>query len=353
MTESNFTELETLPNIDINIKCGNSLVSRFAIDADLKQALKKSKWTIDSYRLAVDTYRNAKSREQKREMERLILEIKQSFSSEIRMNDPLKKRLDKLANELYHRFTGTFLFEPEKAYGNDGQSLEKKKKNEQQKVEKEIEELNKKIDEIKANKIFANAFEWRFEFPEVLNNEGDFLGFDVVIGNPPYFSMSKIKEYGSQFQAAYVTYSKSADIYCLFYEKGIQLLKQKGILTYITSNSWLRTQYGQKLRTFLVENTNPIQLINIEDTQIFEDATVESNIIEIEKSSWKQHLKAASLKSDFKIYQSLQKYFQTNSRLIKNLAPSGWTIGDDKEAHLKNKIEEKGPLLRSSKTNRR
>lgn len=83
----NATELETLPNIDINIKCGNSLVSRFAIDADLKQALKKSKWTIDSYRIAVDTYRNAESKEQKREMERLIADIKSDFRSEISLND--------------------------------------------------------------------------------------------------------------------------------------------------------------------------------------------------------------------------------------------------------------------------
>jgi adenine-specific DNA-methyltransferase len=80
--------LETLPNIDINIKCGNSLVSRFAIDADLKQALKKSKWTIDSYRIAVDTYRNAENKEQKREMERLIADIKSDFRSEISLNDP-------------------------------------------------------------------------------------------------------------------------------------------------------------------------------------------------------------------------------------------------------------------------
>ncbi|MEO9258360.1 MAG: DUF559 domain-containing protein, partial [Crocinitomicaceae bacterium] len=72
-------ELQTLPNIDINIKCGNSLVSRFAIDADLSQALKKSKWTIDSYRIAVDTYRNAESKEQKREMEKLIADIKSDF----------------------------------------------------------------------------------------------------------------------------------------------------------------------------------------------------------------------------------------------------------------------------------
>ena len=99
----NATELETLPNIDINIKCGNSLVSRFAIDADLSQALKKSKskWTIDTYRIAVDTYRNAESKEQKREMEKLIADIKSDFRSEISLNDPKVKKLRKLSGDLF------------------------------------------------------------------------------------------------------------------------------------------------------------------------------------------------------------------------------------------------------------
>ena len=86
-----FAALETLPNIDINIKCGNSLVSRFAIDADLKQALKKSKWTIDSYKVAVATYQNAESKEEKREMEKLIRDIKNDFTTEI--ETPFKKNL--------------------------------------------------------------------------------------------------------------------------------------------------------------------------------------------------------------------------------------------------------------------
>ena len=86
----NENELETLPNIDINIKCGNSLISRFALDADLKQALRKSasKYSIDSYRAAVATYRNAGNKEEKRAMERLISEIKSNFRSEIAANDP-------------------------------------------------------------------------------------------------------------------------------------------------------------------------------------------------------------------------------------------------------------------------
>ncbi|MCG9881369.1 MAG: type II restriction endonuclease, partial [Bacteroidia bacterium] len=149
-------ELETLPNIDINIKCGNSLVSRFAIDADLKQALKKSKWTIDSYRMAVDTYRNAKSKEQKREMERLIADIKSDFRSEISSNDPKVLKLRKLSGELFQLTNQVQLFERNK----------KEKADWNKKVAQLTEEtktLETEIEEIKANKIFENAFEWRFE----------------------------------------------------------------------------------------------------------------------------------------------------------------------------------------------
>ncbi|HSH53167.1 MAG TPA: TaqI-like C-terminal specificity domain-containing protein, partial [Bacteroidales bacterium] len=175
----NDTELETLPNIDINIKCGNSLVSRFDIDADLKQALKKSKWTIDSYRVAVDTYRNAESKEQKREMERLIADIKSDFRSEISLNDPKVKRLRKLSGELFQMTQQQQLFEmseKEKAAWNKKVA----------KLTQNTKKLETEIEEIKANKVFENAFEWRFEFPEVLNDDGDFVGFDVVIGNPPW-----------------------------------------------------------------------------------------------------------------------------------------------------------------------
>jgi len=169
----NETELETLPNIDINIKCGNSLISRFAIDADLGQALKKSKWTIDSYRLAVATYRNARNKEQKREMQRLIAVIKGDFRSEIAGNDPKLKRLQKVNGDLFTLTNQTTLFEKTK----------KEKVEWNKKVKKFADAINKleaEIEEIKNNKIYENAFEWRFEFPEVLNEDGDFIGFDVV-----------------------------------------------------------------------------------------------------------------------------------------------------------------------------
>ncbi|PKP53599.1 MAG: type II restriction endonuclease [Bacteroidetes bacterium HGW-Bacteroidetes-1] len=343
----NKTELETLPNIDINIKCGNSLVSRFAIDADLKQALKKSKWTIDSYRIAVDTYRNAENKEQKREMERLILQIKQSFSTEIRMNDPLKKRLDKLANELYHRFTGTFLFEPSHSYGENEKKLEKKRKAEQEKIEEEIKQISAKIDEVKANKVFENAFEWRFEFPEVLNENGDFVGFDVVIGNPPYFSLSKVKEQSEYFsRAGYQTYSKGADIYCLFYELGGSILKPFGLLTYITSNSWLRAKYGDLLKKYFINYLQPISLLNIEDIQIFEEATVESNIITLKKAINSNSFPVVNLSKDYISGDSLSEYFQNNNFDFTPPSSPEWFIGNQSVGILKSKIESGSRLLK-------
>lgn len=334
----NATELETLPNIDINIKCGNSLISRFGIDEDLSQALKKSKWTIDSYKIAVDTYRNAKSKEEKREMERLISLIKSDFRSEIAKNDPKLKKLYTLNGELTKLTTQQSLF-----------GMEKKEQAAWNKKVAQLSEESKKleadIENIKANKIYENAFEWRFEFPEVLNDEGDFVGFDVIIGNPPYFSLSKIKEFEQIFKA-YQTYSKSSDIYCLFYEKSLQLIRNQGFYTFITSNSWMKTQYGEPLRKFFVEKTNPLVLINIEDAQIFEEATVESNILLLQKSSWQQNLTTLTLDKSYRANITIEEYLKNNGLLMSELDINGWSIENQEGVSLKNKIEINSTLLK-------
>ncbi len=182
----NSNELETLPNIDINIKCGNSLISRFPIDADLKQALKKSKWSIDMYRVAVQTYRNAENKEQKHEMEKLIKTIKSDFRSEIASNSKEIKDLSKLKGELFSLTNQTSLFEKT--------AKEKKKFNEDSKaLTEKVRKQEQLIEEIKNNQIYENAFERRFEFPEDLNDDGHFNGFDVVIGNPPYIRQEELK----------------------------------------------------------------------------------------------------------------------------------------------------------------
>lgn len=267
----NATELETLPNIDINIKCGNSLVSRFAIDADLSQALKKSKWTIDSYRIAVDTYRNAQSKEQKREMERLIADIKSDFRSEISLNDPKAKKLRKLSGDLFKMTKQTQLFEMNKKEKADWNKQVQALTGETKKLEVEIEE-------IKANKIFENAFEWRFEFPEVLSEAGDFVGFDVVVGNPPYLSSKDFdKSFISYLSEHYTTSQYQLDLYVAFIEKGISLLKPSGLISFITPNSWLKNMLFTNCRKYLLDNAFiEILFPNLEN--IFEEASVDSLI---------------------------------------------------------------------------
>ena len=112
--ESNFLELETLPNIDINIKCGNSLLSRFALDADLSKALKSIKYDVQAYRGFVTDYKNEKSREVKRGLQQMIDSIKNDFRTEIFKNDPKLLKLNKLSGELYTLLNQTKLFDEEK-----------------------------------------------------------------------------------------------------------------------------------------------------------------------------------------------------------------------------------------------
>ncbi|MCC5929076.1 MAG: class I SAM-dependent DNA methyltransferase [Cyclobacteriaceae bacterium] len=341
----NHRSLETLPNIDINIKCGNSLVSRFAIDADLKQALKKSNWNIESYKIAVQTYRNAKSKEEKRDMESLILKIKQGFSTEIRMNDPLKKRLDKLANELYHRFTGTFLFEPEPSYGKGSRDLEKKRKAEQKKLEDEIEKINAKIEEIKTNKIFENAFEWRFEFPEVLDNHGNFVGFDVVIGNPPYIRQEEFSHVKPYLQSAYGTFAGTADLYVYFIDLGMKLLREGGDFIFIVPNKWMRAGYGKNLRTFIKNHTIE-KILDFGDLPVFEEATTYPCILQLCKSKARDLFEAANI-STLNFVKGLEHYVSKNKIdvLTSELQDQGWTLSDSRVQKLLQKIRSKGKPL--------
>ncbi|MBN2893649.1 MAG: Eco57I restriction-modification methylase domain-containing protein [Bacteroidales bacterium] len=274
----NETELETLPNIDINIKCGNSLISRFTLDADLKQALKKSasKWTIDSYRLAVDTYRNAQSKEQKREMERLINEIKTNFRSEISLNDPKVKRLRALNGELFTMTNQGQLFELSKKEKAEWNAKVSKLTAETQKLESEIEE-------IKSNKIYENAFEWRFEFPEVLDDNGNFVGFDVVIGNPPYINFANLPETEREYYNKFELYKNKTDLYAFFVGLGAKIKNQKGFICLIIPHTWVSTTSFLPLRKLLLDQINLMTIVEL-DFGVFKDAYVKTVIIQTDNA---------------------------------------------------------------------
>ncbi|QJD94721.1 type II restriction endonuclease [Mucilaginibacter robiniae] len=259
-------QLETLPNIDINIKTGNSLISRFALDADLKPALKKNNITIEAYRQAVDTYRNARDKEQKREMEGIISVIKTNFRTEISNNSKEVKDLTKLESEYVYKYDSTQLFD---------NKLSKKQINDKKDLKNKIDKLKTRIEEIKTNKIYENAFEWRFEFPEVLGDDSSYRGFDVVIGNPPYGIKFQLNEINF-FKAYYSSFEYQVNSYVLFFENALSLLKVNGLVDFITPATFTYQRYFKRIRSIL--KSNKILRVRKFLYEVFEDADIGDSV---------------------------------------------------------------------------
>jgi adenine-specific DNA-methyltransferase len=266
--EAEYSELETLPNIDINIKCGNSLLSRFAIDTDLSPVLEKNKKTINNYREAVSSYKNSTSKEDKRGLLKIINDFKSDLVIGISQEDKKVKELNKKKSELFLLKSDNKLFDVDIVKG--GKKLEKEKI---KKLNIEISSLEKEIDDQKNNVVYKNAFEWRFEFPEVLNNKGEFEGFDLIIGNPPYGVSLKDK-----YREAIVNkLSKVPDyeIYYFFINLSKYLLKTNGIKTYIIPNTILFNVFAKKYRENLFQNWQIQEILDCTDFNVFEgSATV-------------------------------------------------------------------------------
>lgn len=174
-------------------------------------------------------------------------------------------------------------------------------------------------------------------------------GFDVVIGNPPYIQLQTdngklAKEYET---CGYKTFSRMGDIYSLFYERGWQLLNVNGILCYITSNKWMRAGYGEKTRKFFCENTNPCLLIDFAGVQIFDSATVDTNILLFTKSKNKGQTKcvAVTKENKDKVSSNLSLYIMQNCGISKFDSSECWNIIDDEYEELKRKIEKQGIQL--------
>jgi hypothetical protein len=335
---SSSAELETLPNIDINIKCGNSLISRYALDADIRQALKKSKWNIESYRLAVMTYRNATGKEQKREMERLIDSIKCDFETEVAANDKRVLQLKKLNGELFNLTQQTSLFERTK------KELEEWNKKIQH-LGSSIQHLEQELEDIKSNKIYENSFEWRFEFPEVLNDEGDFVGFDVVIGNPPYIRADELGEFKLYLKLNYKLFVPAGDIFSYFYELSHTILSGKGKFCFI-NNTYDKTTAGKVLREFVINNLLIEQYIDFTSVVVFEEATTYPIIILASKGH-ESNNSFDYLKIEETQYHDKEKLFLKSnfSQLSQNsLGIDVWNFRDESGSKILSKLQKNKSL---------
>jgi hypothetical protein len=262
--ETEYTELETLPNIDINIKCGNSLLSRFALDTDLTKALKSIKYDVKAYRGFVNDYKNEKNRDVKRGLQKIIDGIKADFKTYVGKESKEQKKLDKLSEELFNKYFSNKLFS---ANLNAAQKKDKKTLEEQVSAQKKI------IDDINSSVIYKNAFEWRFEFPEVLNNKGEFEGFDLIIGNPPYGV--SLKDNLREAIVNKLLKVPDYEIYYFFINLSKTLLKPNGIKTYIIPNTILFNVFAKNYRENLFQNWQIQEILDCTDFNVFEgSATV-------------------------------------------------------------------------------
>jgi hypothetical protein len=172
--------------------------------------------------------------------------------------------------------------------------------------------------------------------------------FDLIIGNPPYFSLStQADRYLAYYQENYQVFERTSDIYCLFFEKALTLLKPQGLLAYITSSQWLQTNYGKKLRDFLVQKANPTLLLNFGGVKVFRDATVDSSILVLKNEPCTFQLRAVAFSNDFQMgIDDLNKYVEKNQLLLTDLHADKWTIADEQTLALKEKIKTAGSLLK-------
>ncbi|MFC6222705.1 Eco57I restriction-modification methylase domain-containing protein [Hymenobacter artigasi] len=261
--DTDFQELETLPNLDLNVRVGNSLLARFPLQEDLSEVFKD--FSMQAYRDTVTAYFSAQGRKAKQDLQEVLGQLRQKFTTAIHKRDPLRKQINKHQNERIALEHQHFII-PETPKQKDARLVEMRR------LEIYLERLRKDLTEREQGLLYRAAFEWRFEFPEVLDDNGDFRGFDVVLGNPPYIRQGELEAKFKQHLAkSYQVTEGKADLYVYFIEQGMRLLRPNGLLTLIVKNKWLRASYGKPLRQFLSKR-NILRLVDFGDLPVFPDA---------------------------------------------------------------------------------
>ncbi|GAA9828857.1 class I SAM-dependent DNA methyltransferase [Helicobacter pylori] len=296
----NTNALETLPNIDINIKCGNSLIFNFPLNSKLTigQTLefsKNLKTEIKEYKNSVMLYKEGLGEKTKilQNIAKLKSLITNYFIEQHQANKQLKESLKAFISEY-----GDEVFDLSTAFGMEilkiarlnnyrfTPTLESMKPSpigiEANRLLIKIRECYETLENLKNSK----TLEWRFEFPEVLDDEGNFLGFDCIIGNPPYIRQEQIKPLKPLLEKQYKDfYNSSADIYTYFFALAYDLLKEKGFNAFITSNKYARARYGAKLRGLLLKKTTLVSYMELNALKVFESAAVDTSIMSFIKQT--------------------------------------------------------------------
>ncbi|ELH7369383.1 Eco57I restriction-modification methylase domain-containing protein [Campylobacter jejuni] len=346
--DENYHDLKTLPNIDINIKCGNSLVSYFETGKSLNH-YPNIKERINKYKRIVKDYKEGFYTD-KSHINQEIKNLKISFKN-FCFVDKFKKEMKGFNDkcEKYSKKYGNFLAvddENLKFFVSANLTLFDFDEKE---ATKEFANLKKEYDNI-FNLESNHPFEWRFEFPEILDDDGNFKGFDLIIGNPPYIRQEELKELKPHLAKNYKVYKGTSDIYTYFYELGFNVLKDRGgVLSYITSNKYTRAGYGGALREFLLKNVKFLEYTDLNGIKVFDSATVDTSILCFEKSKSKDNkFKYLALSNEILktcaynigLYKDFAEFSQNS------LSKESFTFSDENTSALKAKIERIGTPLK-------
>ncbi|GAA7132546.1 class I SAM-dependent DNA methyltransferase [Helicobacter pylori] len=358
----NTNALETLPNIDINIKCGNSLIFNFPLNSKLTigQTLefsKNLKAEIKEYKNSVMFYKEGLGEKAKilQNIAKLKSLIINYFIEQHQAKRHLKESLKAFISEY-----GDGIFDISTAFGMEMLKIARHKGNnykfvptltkkqpspigvEANKLLIKIKECYETLENLKNSK----TLEWRFEFPEVLDDEGDFLGFDCIIGNPPYIRQEQIREIKPLLEKQYQDfYNSTADIYTYFFALSYHLLKEKGFNAFITSNKYARAKYGAKLRELLLKKTTIVSYMELNALKVFESATVDTSIMSFirqeppKESGFKYYKPTPDDKNDLKSTRPLS--MRQNA-----LSTESFIFADASFLDLRDKMESVGTPLK-------
>nr|WP_164969473.1 Eco57I restriction-modification methylase domain-containing protein [Halarcobacter ebronensis] len=303
--DSNFEYLHTLPNIDINIKVGNSLLSKFPL-IDNENVPKALKEKIEEYKSIVKEYKNTNDKLIKQDIKKKINEMKKEFILDFKNNTKNILSLKKILNgyttqkEVKKGYIQQFGYEGLTKdiilkYATDTtgslfdinsimtKSQIKKAKKVKKEILKDIDKLYKDIQKADNDKLYENSFEWRFEFPEILDEEGKFIGFDAIIGNPPYIREPENKQAFNGLHDS-PCYKGKMDLWFLFACKGIDLLKSNGRLSFIATNNWISNYGASRFRNKVLGTTKIEEYIDFGEYFVFDSADVLTMIFTLKKT---------------------------------------------------------------------
>jgi hypothetical protein len=331
-----------------NVRCGDALISRFSVSEDLRAIFKRIGYNVGDYKKLTRDFKKARTGEERENLAKIITLVKDKMQHEIVWDEKNNEDLQKWQRAL-EKLKSPNLFAPK---DTDSKKAVSAKVNEAKLM---IGKCKQKIEDTKNNPVFEKAIEWRYEFPELLNDTGDFVGFDAVIGNPPDTQKDTSGESHTYKQANYKAFKQTGEVSSLYYELGNKILRPDYYLSYIAANNWMRSVSAGRMRQFLMEETNPLLMLEFEESNHIAKSLGGKGITVLQKSRNQHRLMSCRINERFDPQQTgIDNYLIRHaamSAINANGQPAeattSFSVLSETEKSIKNKIEQSGIPLRT------